>query len=87
MLSGARFSNSESSTKTMPAVVATMANAVEMPKAPITELVSVPNVSEPRPKPMNMMPEANPVRSGNHWVTVAMTTLYPSPVPQPISTP
>ncbi len=87
MLSGARFRKQARNTNTTQAVAATAPSATGMPAVPMMARVSVPKVSDPSPKPMNMTPEAKPVRSGNHSVTVAIVTLYPSPVPQPMNTP
>ena len=75
MFSGARFKKQARNTKTTQAVAATTPSATGMPAVPMMARVSVPRVRDPRPKPMNMTPEAKPVLSGNHKVTVAMVTL------------
>ena len=41
----------------------------------------------PTPKPMTTIPVARPLRSGNHFATVATGVTYPSPIPAPPITP
>ena len=57
------------------------------PCAATMPVTTEPSSKLPRPKPMSMMPDARPTLSGNHFVMVEITALYPIPTPPPPNTP
>ena len=67
----------------MPNAIPNIRNVVLHPIAAIILAPAVPSSIPPKPNPMRETPDTNPCRSGNHFTTVLMTTLYPSPTPRP----